>query len=226
MTARPPDEAPPAGELVSPDGRALFVDYGGVLTPGVAEGWRRFEEQHGMEARTVSELLWAAYEQGAEDSAVARVERGELEVAAFEQELAGALRERGHDVAAEGLVRRLFADLRPAGGVWELVHDVRVAGVPAVMVSNSWGFTGYPEPLLRVTFDELVISGRLGVRKPDREIFEHAAAAVEAELSRCVLVDDGRANVEAARSYGMVGVLHTGDDAATREAVTAALAFG
>jgi putative hydrolase of the HAD superfamily len=214
---------PAPGSLWSPDGRSLLVDYAGVLTPGVVAAWRRFEDEHGIPARTVARMLWDAYQDGQRDNPVARLELGELPVAEFEAHLAAALRDAGHEVQAAGLVERLFADLRPAGGVWQLVRDVRARGVPAVLVSNSWGVDGYPEALLRATFDDLVISGRVGMRKPGRGILEHAVSLVGGELSRSVLVDDGPANVEAATSYGMAAVLHRGDAAATRDAVLGAL---
>lgn len=210
------------------DGRALLVDYAGVLTPGVAASWRAFEQERGMPARTIATMLWAAYEtddagDAGRDNPIAMLERGELEIGDFEQRFAQQLRDAGYDVAADGLVAALFADLRPSGGVWDLVRDVRAEGVPAVLVSNSWGMGGYPRALLDTTFDELVFSGEVGMRKPDREIFEHAANQVGAELNRCVLIDDAPANVEAAQQYGMTAVLHKGDDAATRDAVLSGL---
>lgn len=204
--------------------RALFVDYAGVLTPGVADSWQAFEAAHGMPARTIATMLWAAYEDDAgEDNPIARLERGELETTDFEQELATQLAAAGHEVEADGLVERLFADLHPAGGVWELVHDVRQAGVPAVLVSNSWGMRGYPLGLLENAFDALVFSGEVGMRKPDRDIFEHAASLVDADLAASVFIDDAPANVAAAEGYGLTAVLHRGDDAATRQAVLAGL---
>lgn len=204
--------------------RALFVDYAGVLTPGVAESWRAFEAEHGMPARTIASLLWAAYEPGeSDDNPIAMLERGELEVGEFEQRLAATLRDHGHEVAAEGLVAALFRDLQPSGGVWDLVRDVRAAGVPTVLVSNSWGFSGYPRAMLEAVFDELVLSGEVGLRKPDRDIFEHAAGLVGATLEASVFIDDAPANVAAAEGYGLTAVLHRGDDDATRAAVLAGL---
>lgn len=208
--------------MTEPDGRALFVDYAGVLTPGVADSWRAFEQRHGMQERTIATLLWAAYEpagDGGGSNPIAMLERGELGVREFEQRFGQELRDAGHDVESEGLVAALFADLRPAGGVWDLVAEVRGRGVPCVLVSNSWGMSGYPRAELDASFDALVFSGEVGMRKPDREIFEHAASLVGARLDRCVFIDDARANVAAAEGYGMVGVLHAGDDEATRRAV-------
>lgn len=217
------DDVPEPGSLASPDGRALFVDYAGVLTGGVAAAWRRFEEEHGIPTRTVTDLLWSAYSEDADDGIIARLERGEMAIDEFEQRIAEVLSGTEYDIEAEGIVGRLFEDLTPAGGVWDLVAEVRSHGVPAVMVSNSWGMDGYPRAQLERAFDGLVISGRVGMRKPNRDIFEHAASLVEASLERCLLVDDGPANVEAAERHGMLGVLHRGDDEATRAAVLAGL---
>lgn len=200
------------------------MDYAGVLTPGVADSWRAFEAEHGIPARTIASILWAAYEPGESgDNPIAMLERGELEVGEFEQRLAQQLRDEGHDVEAEGLVAALFRDLQPAGGVWDLVRDVRAAGVPTVLVSNSWGFSGYPRAMLEAAFDELVLSGEVGMRKPNRDIFEHAASLVGASLEDSVFIDDAPANVRAAEGYGLTGVLHGGDDDATRATVMAGL---
>lgn len=206
--------------------RALLVDYGGVLTPSVADGWRAFEAEHGMPERTIARMLWAAYEPGAgAANPIVQLERGELEVAEFERRLAGQLRDAGHEVEAAGLVPRLFASLvpDPETGVWGLVHEVREAGVATVLLSNSWGTDGYPMEQLEAAFDAMVFSGHVGMRKPDRDIFEHAAALVGVDLAACVFIDDARANVEAADRYGATGVLHDGDPEATRRAVLGAL---
>ncbi len=201
------------------EGRALLVDYAGVLTPGVASSWRAFEAEHGIPARTISSMLWAAYGEGQDQNPIALLERGELDVGDFERQLAGQLRDAGHEVQSQGLVRALFRDLQPGGGVWDLVRDVRAAGVPTVLLSNSWGMSGYPLAQLEAAFDHLVFSGVVGMRKPDRDIFEHAAGLVGATLTRCVFVDDAPANVRAASMYGITAVLHDGDERATRRAV-------
>lgn len=223
MTDGPGSTAPRGGTLSSEDGRALFVDYGGVLTPKMSLGWRAVEERYDLPPKTIEQLVLASYRSGGEDSVIAQLERGEVELAAFEQRAAAMFAEAGHDVPAEGLIDELFADMTPAGGVWDIVDDVRAQGVPAVLVSNSWGTDDYPEERLTASFDHLVVSGRVGMRKPDRDIFEHAADAVGAELSRCVLIDDAPPTIETAETYGIAGVLHRGDDEATRVAVMEAL---
>jgi HAD superfamily hydrolase (TIGR01509 family) len=55
----------------------------------------------------------------------------------------------------------------------------------------------------------VVISGEVGMRKPEHRIFVHAADLLGVPPAQCVMVDDLPWNVEAARSAGMAAVLHT-----------------
>ncbi|PNG23286.1 HAD family hydrolase [Streptomyces cahuitamycinicus] len=54
--------------------------------------------------------------------------------------------------------------------------------------------------------DHVVSSARVGVAKPDREIYEIAAARAETDIERCLFVDDRLENIEAAVALGMTGV--------------------
>lgn len=54
--------------------------------------------------------------------------------------------------------------------------------------------------------DHVVSSARVGVAKPDREIYEIAAGRAGVALDRCLFVDDRLENIEAAVGLGMTGV--------------------
>ena len=57
-------------------------------------------------------------------------------------------------------------------------------------------------------FDVVVISGEVGMRKPEPAIFEHILELMGLRAEECVFVDDLRHNVDAAVALGMLGVLH------------------
>jgi putative hydrolase of the HAD superfamily len=59
-----------------------------------------------------------------------------------------------------------------------------------------------------------VISGEVGMRKPEERIFLLAAQRLGLPPEQCVFIDDIQANVDAAEALGMAGVLHR-DAAAT-----------
>jgi HAD superfamily hydrolase (TIGR01509 family) len=58
-------------------------------------------------------------------------------------------------------------------------------------------------------FDEIVISGEVGLRKPEPEIFLLAAERVGLAPVECVFVDDMEPNIIGARELGMTAVHHT-----------------
>ena len=93
-----------------------------------------------------------------------------------------------------------------AAAMEQLVRQARAAGVRTALLSNAGG-CGRPEwPDL---FDVVVLSGLVGVRKPDREAYELVAQRLGVPPARCVFVDDVRSNVLGAVAAGMTGVHHS-----------------
>jgi putative hydrolase of the HAD superfamily len=54
----------------------------------------------------------------------------------------------------------------------------------------------------------VVISGECGMRKPEEEIFRHAADLLGLPPEQCIFIDDIEANITAAQACGMTGVHH------------------
>jgi FMN phosphatase YigB (HAD superfamily) len=57
-------------------------------------------------------------------------------------------------------------------------------------------------------FDVIVLSGDVGMRKPDADIYLHTASLLDLPPAACVFVDDLVVNVRGAVRAGMVGVHH------------------
>ena len=113
----------------------------------------------------------------------------------------------------EGLVDRLFAGMRPEEGMIEALRRARAAGLKTGLISNSWGRGRYDRDSFSELFDGVVISGEVGLYKPQPEIFQLGAERVGLEPAECVFVDDLRENCEGAEAVGMTAVLHRGADA-------------
>jgi putative hydrolase of the HAD superfamily len=200
----------------------LLLDFGGVLTTSVTASFAVFERAAGIPEGIVVALLLDA-SRDADGGLVGRFERGEVAPEAFEDELRTRLLRQGHRVPAGSLLAGLFAGLRPDEEIWELARRVRAAGRPIGVLSNSWGDAIYPWERLRATFEVLVVSGEVGLRKPDPAIYTLAAERLALAPERIAFVDDLERNVEAARGSGMVGIVHRQDAATTTAAVLAAL---
>ena len=181
----------------------LLVDFGGVLTTNVFESFRAFSEAEGLEPNAVKLLF---RERGEGLALLRQLEKGELGVDEFSERFAPVLGVR----QAEGLVDRLFAGVQPDERMIAAVRMVHDAAVPTGLISNSWGGTTYDTALIEELFDGVVISGEVGLHKPDPEIFRLGAERIGVAPERCVFVDDLRENCAGAESVGMTAILHRG----------------
>jgi putative hydrolase of the HAD superfamily len=187
--------------------RGLIVDYGGVLTTDVFVSFRAFCEASGLEPDAVRDRF--------RDDPEARglleaLEVGRLTEAEYERRLGTVL-----GVAPEGLVDRLFALMKPDETMIAGVRAARRAGVRTGLLSNSWGDDRYDREQLAELFDAWVISGEVGLRKPDPAIYALVAERLELSPDACVFVDDLPGNLKPAAAIGMATVLHGGDADAT-----------
>jgi putative hydrolase of the HAD superfamily len=190
------------------DRHGLIVDYGGVLTTDVFASFRAFCEAEGLPPDAVRDRFRSDPE--ARDL-LAALETGELEAAEFEPRLAALL-----EVESERLIARLFGAMAPDEAMLDGVRELRAAGTPTALLSNSWGDAlAYDGALLEELFDASVISNEVGLRKPDPAVYELAAERLGVPPHACVFVDDLPGNLKPARALGMATVLHRGDAAAT-----------
>jgi len=94
---------------------------------------------------------------------------------------------------------------------WQLVNFLRSLRptIKVGLISNAW-------PELRNwiiaqkfhdTFDEMIISSEIGIKKPDERIYRRALEKLGVQPEEAVFVDDMSTNVEAAKALGMQGVI-------------------
>jgi putative hydrolase of the HAD superfamily len=205
---------PSAVPAPRPGVRGVITDWGGVMTNPLLETVRAWIEADGIDFDRYLAVMrpWvsAAYEGTGVVNPIHALERGECSDAEFERLLAGELvRRDGTPVAAEGLLARMFAASVHSETMQHLLRAVRAAGLRTALLSNSWGFADYPRHLFPELFDAVVLSGEVGMRKPEERIFRHAAGRLGLAPDECVFIDDIQANVLAAEETGMTGILHT-----------------
>jgi putative hydrolase of the HAD superfamily len=192
-----------------PTGPGLVIDFGGVLTTHLGDAFRSFCEREGVDYEQVRARLREAYGGSDPESLVARFETGRMPREEFERELAVGLSEGLHrPIDPEGLIERMLTDLELDDAMVNAVRAARARGVPTALLSNSWGVEYYPHDLLAELFDHIVISGEVGLRKPDPDVFRMASERLGLAPEECVFVDDLASNVAAAEAVGMRGVLH------------------
>ena len=190
--------------------KGLLLDFGGVLTTNVFDSFRDFCEREGLDPDTVKRLFREDPRALAE---LRKLEKGELSEEEFAERFGPIVGVSDTD----GLVDRLFAGMEPDEAMIEAVKKARSGGVRTGLISNSWGHGRYDRSAFPALFDGVVISGEVGLHKPEPEIFELGADKVGLAPDDCVFVDDLRENCAGAEAVGMTAVLHRGADSTLPE---------
>jgi len=193
--------------------RGVITDWGGVMTSPIADSVNAWLAADGIDRESYVAVMrqWVkqAYSDGEDRNPIHALERGEWTNDEFEVALAKELvLENGGPVAGPGLLARMFAGQTLDEEMLALFRRLKVSGVPTALLSNSWG-GGYPTELFPDMFDAVVISGEVGMRKPEPRIFLHAALLLDLAPDECVFIDDIQANITAAEQLGFTGVLHS-----------------
>ena len=188
--------------------KALVIDFGGVLTGPLQSGMVRFAAEHEIELQDLVRVSLKAYS-GEDDELVQGFETGHVSEDEFCREFARRLKdETGVEIESQGIVDRIFGTLELAEEMMAAVVKIRQAGFKTALCSNSWGLGIYPFDRFPEMFDVVVISGEVGMRKPNRDIFELTLEKLGLPGEACVFVDDHPGHLKGATEVGMQTVLH------------------
>ena len=103
----------------------------------------------------------------------------------------------------------------PDPAMIEIVKELRTAGHRLALLTNA---VQEFRPVIEKTvpihelFDVIVDSSEVGMRKPDKEIYDLTSQMLGVESGQCLMIDDLVANVEGAEKAGMQGLLFTTSD--------------
>jgi HAD superfamily hydrolase (TIGR01509 family) len=184
--------------------QAVIFDYGGVMRGDDRTAFDRVDSDVGIPRGT----LWAAFHDIPEYK-LSR--RGEIDRDTFRAAIRRFLvpATRGEARAVDALVRldRYLADLPAVDPEMRaLVGRLRRAGrVKLGLLSNAdRGYTErFRERGITGLFDDSVISGDVGVAKPDPAVFLLAARRLGVEPTACLMIDDQPQHLESARGVGL-----------------------
>ncbi|GHB13366.1 phosphoglycolate phosphatase [Streptomyces tendae] len=189
--------------------KGLVLDFGGVLTTPLIASALAFEQREGLPEGT---LLTGLYLHPEGIRLTRELERGAITQSQWNTAAGHSL-----GIPSEDLMGRIFADLRPETSVIAAAAAARRAGVRVGILSNSvglhpWNLYGGYEVERR--YDAVVLSGEVGMRKPDPEIFRLVLGRLGLSARECVFVDDTAHHLPAAAALGFA-VVHAEDPAKT-----------
>lgn len=190
--------------------KAVFWDFGGVITSSPFEAFRRFERENGLP----QDFLRGVNAVNPDTNAWARFERSELDLAAFDAAFEEETRAAGHPVPGRKVIELLGGDVRPemVRALQRIREDYRVACITNnVRAGQGPGMHLSEERAAEISaimslFEYVVESSRLGMRKPDPRIYTHACELVGVQPEEVVYLDDLGINLKPARALGMATV--------------------
>lgn len=106
---------------------------------------------------------------------------------------------------------------KPIEASFELLDRLKARGVPVHAITN-WSAETWPEglkvqPQLGTVFSTLIVSGEVGLTKPDIRIFALLCERAGVAAEDCVFIDDKAKNITGAQAAGMDAILFTGAEA-------------
>ena len=220
-----------AGGAAAPDAglarRAVICDFGGVLTSPLIEGFAAVQERSGASAQELSTAMARVAEVTGRHP-LFDLEKGLI----LESEFLRMLEEQlGGHVTLRGFREVFFSALRPNRTMIDYMAELRGRGLRTALLTNNvreWEAVWRAKlPQLDETFEVVVDSAWVGMRKPDPEIYELTVERLGNGLrpEDCVFVDDSDVNCETASSLGMYAVRFVESEQAVAE-VEAAVAAG
>ena len=189
---------------------AVISDFGGVLTTPLIGSFAALQDDTGIPVEALGRAMASIAEREGEHP-LFELERGRITEDRFLSELADELTpELGHRPMLHHFAEIYFDALEPNEPMIELMRDLRRRGYRmALLTNNIREWEPHWRSMLPVDeiFEIVVDSAFVGVRKPEREIYELTLERLGGVDPLGVLfVDDVEVNCDAARELGLAAV--------------------
>jgi putative hydrolase of the HAD superfamily len=181
--------------------QGILFDFGGVMATFYRpELFHRLEEEMGLPADSLSDILWRS-------DAWRLAEKGQISDEEYWRRTAPRLNLLTPE-AAHDFQRQMYADVQADPRMVSLVRGLH-EGYRTGLLSNT--SDADPQGFLRREglqglFDVVILSAAVGLAKPDPAIYRLALARLGTAPRATVFVDDYEPNVAAAADLGIQGL--------------------
>jgi putative hydrolase of the HAD superfamily len=186
---------------------AVLWDFGGVILSSPFDAFNRYEAEAGLP----KDFLRSLNARNPDTNAWAKMERSEVSLQGFVDLFEEEALLQGHRVDGWKILQALSGDIRPQ--MVEALRRCKAAFRVACITNNMKagegpGMARSPEKARAVAeilslFEHVVESSKVGLRKPDPRIYQHACDLLGVPPDRCVYLDDLGINLKPARALGM-----------------------
>ena len=188
--------------------KAIFWDFGGVITSSPFEAFNVFEKNNNLPL----DFLRKVNSTNPDDNAWAKLERSEVNLEEFDLLFEEESNELGHSVKGKEVIALLQGQIRP-----EMVNALqKIKGklIQACLTNNiqslkketfeenNVSVSGKHEEIMKL-FNFVIESSKVNLRKPDPAFYKLACEKAEIEPFEAVFLDDLGINLKPAKILGM-----------------------
>lgn len=169
--------------------KAVIFDFFGVFCPDITLNW--FQKTVPDYKAKLSEF----------QSICTKSDHGTLSKADFYKEVSVLV-----GISVDEMEKGVEAETIINTSVVSYANQLRQKGYQTACLSNGtheWTLAVMNNHGLAHLFDEVVLSGDLGIVKPSPQIYNHALEKLHVAASEAIFVDDRKVNVDAAEACGI-----------------------
>ena len=186
--------------------RAVLFDFGGVIFDSPFDAFARYEQAQGLP----KDFIRTINATNPDVNAWAQFERTQVSFEVFCELFEAEAASAGHALDARAVMTALDGTVRPS--MITALERLRVGGFKLAGLTNNVARADTSERAadharahdeLKLRFDVVIESSKVGVRKPEIRFYELACQALDVKPAECVFLDDLGVNLKPAAAMGM-----------------------
>ena len=202
--------------------KAVFWDFGGVITTSPFDSFNIYEEKHNLP----KDLIRTINSTNPDSNAWARLERNEIDQEEFDSLFAVESKTFGHSIAGKEVLTLLKGQIRPE--MVEALRNIKNKLIQGCLTNNiqsmedqqleknASAFSGTNQEIMRL-FDFVFESSKENVRKPDPRFYKLACERGKVNPNEVIFLDDLGINLKPAKALGMKTIKVVKADEALKE---------
>ena len=193
--------------------KAVFWDFGGVITSSPFESFNRFEKENNLPL----DFLRSVNSTNPDSNAWALLERNEINLEEFDLLFERESDDLGHSVKGKDVIALLKGQIRPEmitalekikGNLIQACLTNNIQSMGDIDFEGNVSAAGKHEEVMGM-FDFVFESSKENVRKPDPEFYLRACKRGNVDPSDVVFLDDLGINLKPAKALGMSTIKFT-----------------
>jgi len=200
--------------------KAVFWDFGGVITSSPFESFNRFEANN----RLPENFLRTVNSTNPDNNAWAKLEKTEVGIEEFSDLFLEESKALGHPVPGKEVIALLKGEVRPQ--MIKALNIIKDKMIQACLTNNIQAMdkefegnvsaSGKHNEIMEL-FDFVIESSKENVRKPDPKFYLLACKRANIEPEEAIFLDDLGINLKPARELGMTTIKVIEPDIALKE---------